>query len=179
MSAEHHQAPSGGSTVPLFPTPREPRPQSVVTVAPQPVENDGETFTRVQLQEQAVRAAGALARLGVGGGDRVAVLLPMGLESVVATLACVRLDASRVTLPLHGQPLTDLRSRLVSTRARVVVTADACLRDRAVLPLKSRLDRALADTEVRHVLVVRHLPRPVPWTPGRDRWWHQALAAAG
>ena len=181
MSAEQHQAPTGDGTVALFTTtPRRLSEQRTAPVPAHPTGGDEGTFTCVELQEQADRATAALAELGVRAGDRVAVMLPMAAESVVVTLACVRLDALRITLPLDGEPLWDLRPRLARTGATVVVTVDACLRDGVVLPLKSRLDRALAGTtEVRHVLVARHLPRPVPWTPGRDLWWHEALAAVG
>ena len=40
----------------------------------------------------------------------------------------------------------------------------------------TRLDRALADCPgVRSVVVVPQVARPVPWVPGRDLWWHEAL----
>lgn len=138
----------------------------------------GGTFTYIQLWEQGVRATAALTRLGVRAGDRVAVLLPMGLESVVSTLACARLDAIRVTLSLDGDPVNDWRRRLLDSRASVVITADGCEIDQQPVSLKSQMDRTLAGCPaVRDVLVVRHAHRPVPWTPGRDRWWREALAA--
>lgn len=137
------------------------------------------TFTAAQLGEQAIRASMALARLGVGADDRVAVMLPMGFDSVVATLACLRRDALRITLPPDGvaRP-AELRERIGSTGAGVVVCADGSrAADGGPVLLKHRLDQALDGvSRVRAVLVVRQLHCPVPWTPGRDLWWHEALA---
>jgi acetyl-CoA synthetase len=28
---------------------------------------------------------------------------------------------------------------------------------------------------VKHLLVLKRLDRNVPWTPGRDLWWHEAI----
>lgn len=134
-------------------------------------------LTHAELVDHGRRAASALARLGVGPGSRLAVLLPMCLESVVITLACLRLDALRITLPL-GDHTGWIRHRIRSCGARVVVTADSCLHDGAVLPVKAGLDQILGGCpEVRSVLVVPQHPRPVPWTPGRDQWWPDVLAA--
>lgn len=140
--------------------------------------DQGGTFTCGQLWEQGTRATAALTRLGVRAGDRVAVLLPMGLESVVSTLACDRVEAIRVPLLLDGDPDSDWRRRLADSQPTVVITADGCEIDQQPVSLKSRLDRAVAGCpSVRDVLVVRHAHRPVAWTPGRDRWWHEVLAA--
>lgn len=130
-----------------------------------------------QLLNRGDLAGEALTRLGIGPGDPVAVLLPMCLESVVVTLACVQLGAVRHTLPVGAEP-GRVRSRLGSDGARVVVTADNCLVDGRPYGLKTALDRELRHCpQVRSVLVVSHRPGPVSWNPGRDRWWHDALAA--
>lgn len=136
-----------------------------------------DVLSHSQLLDQGERAAVALAKLGVRPGDQVAVLLPMSLESVVVTLACIRLEARRLTLPL-GDHLGFIRHRLRTSGARVVITAGSCAVDGTVRDIKSGLDRALwACPEVHSVLVVQQVPRPVPWVPGRDVWWHEALAA--
>lgn len=135
----------------------------------------GEEFTHTRLLEQAEQAAAALTRLGVRSGDQVAVMLPLTPESVVVTLACGRIDAARVSLPLWDAP-NALRRRVRESGARVVVTADSCHRADRPHALKSVLDRALVGChEVRHVLVAHRSGRPVGWIPGRDQWWHEAL----
>lgn len=130
----------------------------------------------VQMLRQGEFAAGALARAGVREGDPVAVLLPMCLESVVVTLACIRLGAMRITLPV-GNHLGFIRNRIRSSGTRVVVCADSCRQEDRVLDVKAGLDRALwGCPDVHTVLVVSQLARPVPWVPGRDLWWHEAIA---
>ncbi|WP_245689444.1 AMP-binding protein [Streptomyces chattanoogensis] len=139
-----------------------------------------EELTHGMLLDQADRAAAALARFGVRAGDRVAVHLPLVPESVIATLACGRLDAMRVTLPV-SLTVPELVSRTRESGARVMITADAAFWDGAIRPVKAVLDHALArggaagGSEDRTVLVVNRCARPVSWTPGRDRWWHEAL----
>ncbi|MDT0343113.1 AMP-binding protein [Streptomyces litchfieldiae] len=136
-----------------------------------------DVLSHAQLLREGERAAGALARLGVRAGDPLPVLLPMCLESVVVTLACVRLSVLRVSLTLGTHPRL-LRERIRGSGARVVVTADSCQADGRAIGVKAALDRALTGCpEVETVLVVPQLARPVPWHPGRDRWWHEALAA--
>ncbi len=135
-----------------------------------------DVLSHTQLLWESERAARALGRLGVRAGDPVPVLLPMCLESVIVTLACVQLSALRISLPLgdrHGL----IRHRLRSSDARVVITADACQSQGRVYGTKAVLDRALAGFSTVHtVLVVPQVARPVPWEPGRDRWWHEALS---
>ncbi|WP_063784479.1 AMP-binding protein, partial [Streptomyces sp. SBT349] len=131
------------------------------------------------LVREGERAAGALARLGVKAGDPVAVLLPMCLESVAITLACVNLSAVRLTLPVGGHSGL-IRHRVHGSGTRLVVTADACQLDGQAYGVKTALDRALVGCPgVERVLVVRQLARPVPWQPGRDQWWHEVLAHGG
>ncbi|POX41524.1 acetyl-CoA synthetase [Streptomyces sp. Ru73] len=139
-----------------------------------------EELTHDQLIDRSARAATVLARFGIRAGDRVAVHLPLVPESVIATLACGRIDAVRTTLPVSLRP-AELTARLRDSGASVVITADAGFWDGAVRPVKAAVDRALAGggTEVRTVLVVSRCPRPVAWHPGRDHWWHESLAAAG
>jgi acetyl-CoA synthetase len=59
----------------------------------------GATFhTYAELQEQANRLSRALARLGVGQGDRVAIVMPQRLETAVAYMAVMQMGA--VAMPL-------------------------------------------------------------------------------
>jgi acetyl-CoA synthetase len=98
---------------------------------------------------------------------------------VVVTLACVRISALRVSLPLGGRRRF-LRDRIRATGGRVLVTADACHVEGRVFAAKATVDRVLESCpEVSAVLVVPQLTRPVPWRPGRDRWWHEALTGSG
>ena len=57
-----------------------------------------ETFTYAALMRDANRLSNALAALGVGRGDRVAILLPQRAETAVAHLACYQMGA--VAMPM-------------------------------------------------------------------------------
>lgn len=134
-----------------------------------------DVLTHAQLLRLGEQAGTTLRRHGVTRGDAVAVQLPMCLESVVVTLACLAIGAQRITLPI-GDHRRFVRDRLNGCRARVVVCADACEIDNRVYSVKASLDRVLGECpDVKTVLVVRQLARPVPWVPGRDRWWHEEL----
>lgn len=153
------------------PPPSEPP----YTQPPEP----GAEFIHLQLVEQARQAASTLRSLRITAGERVAVFLPMAPESVVVTMACGRLDAIRTALQL-GDPVGLLRRQIQESGARVVITADSCYHREQRYPAKQHLDQALVGcSSVESVLVVHRLPGPVPWTPGRDLWWHEALDTLG
>lgn len=57
------------------------------------VTNSITTFTYRELRDKVAVFAGALARLGVGKGDRVIIYMPMVPEAAVAMLACARLGS--------------------------------------------------------------------------------------
>jgi len=144
---------------------------------------DGEIrrLTNAELEASVERAARMLAAAGVGEGDRVGIFLPMLVETVVAVLALGRLRA--IYSPIFsGYGHTAVAGRLADCEASLLITADGFFRRGSVVRLKETADAALRDAPtVRRVLVVRRLGEragDVPWTPGRDHWWDEELAAA-
>ncbi|GAA1139289.1 acetate--CoA ligase [Ornithinicoccus hortensis] len=139
---------------------------------------DTRTLTYADLHEQVQRAANALAALGVGTGDRVAIYLPMIPEAAVAMLACARLGAPH-SVVFGGFSSDALRTRIADAEAKVVITADGGYRKGKPSALKPAVDAALeGETTVEKVLVVRRTETEVEWDEGRDLWWHDALEAA-
>ncbi|WP_328294371.1 acetate--CoA ligase [Kineococcus sp. NBC_00420] len=140
---------------------------------------DTATVTYAQLHEQVQRAANVLAGMGVERGDRVAIYLPMLVESIVAMLACARLGAAH-SVVFGGFSADALNSRITDAEAKVVITCDGSYRRGKPTTLKPAVDAALAKgaPSVTHVLVVRRNGEAVDWTEGRDVWWHEALEAA-
>ncbi|WP_380158849.1 acetate--CoA ligase [Kineococcus sp. R86509] len=140
---------------------------------------DTATVTYAQLHEQVQRAANVLAGMGVERGDRVAIYLPMLVESIVAMLACARLGAAH-SVVFGGFSADALNSRITDAEAKVVITCDGSYRRGKPTTLKPAVDAALAKgaPSVTHVLVVRRNGEAVDWTEGRDVWWHEALQAA-
>jgi acetyl-CoA synthetase len=139
---------------------------------------DTRTITYADLQREVCKAANAITGLGVAKGDRVAIYMPMIPETVVAMLACARLGAPH-TVVFGGFSAEALRSRVEDCDARLVITADGGYRRGAPSALKPAVDDALAGYDgVRHVLVVRRTGQDVPWTSGRDVWWHDVVDPA-
>ncbi len=142
---------------------------------------DTETITYAELERRVAKAANALAALGIGPGDRVVVYLPVIPETVVVTLAIARLGAVH-SLVFGGFSAEALRFRVEDTGAKLLVTSDGQFRRGAAVPVKANADAAVAgDNAIEHVLVVRRtgdLTPDIPWTPGRDVWWHDVVDPA-
>ncbi len=142
---------------------------------------DTRTLTYRDLQDEVSRAANAYTELGVGVGDRVAIYMPMIPEAVVAMLACARIGAVH-TVVFGGFSSDALASRVEDCEATLIVTADGGYRRGNPSSLKPAVDDALAKlgdaSPVQHVLVVRRTEQEVPFTEGRDVWWHDVVAHA-
>jgi acetyl-CoA synthetase len=135
------------------------------------------TLTYAQLAAEVNRLANGLKALGVGEGDRVGVFLPMSPEAAIATLAVVKLGAI-YTPCFSGFGAGAVASRLSDCEAKLLITADGFQRRGQVVKVKETADEAVAQCpSVKTVLVYQRLGRDVPWTDGRDRWWHEAVAA--
>jgi len=140
--------------------------------------DDGQsrTLTYSELAGEVNRLANALQTLGVGEGDRVGIFLPMSPEAAIATLAVVRIGAI-YTPCFSGFGAGAVASRLSDCEAKLVITADGFYRRGQIVKMKEVADEAAAQCpSVQHVLVYRRLGREIPWTAGRDRWWHEAVA---
>lgn len=140
--------------------------------------DDGQTrtLTYAELTREVSRLANALRTLGIAEGDRVGIFLPMSPEAVIATLAVVRIGAI-YTPCFSGFGAQAVASRLQDCEAKLLITADGFHRRGQVVRMKETADEALAQCPtVTQVLVYRRLGRDIPWTTGRDRWWHDVIA---
>jgi acetyl-CoA synthetase len=136
------------------------------------------TLTYSDLLTEVSKAANALAGLGLVAGDRVAIYLPMIPEAIVAMLACARLGVLH-SVVFAGFTATALGARIADAEAKVLITADGQFRHGKPESLKEAADQAVDGVDtVEHVLVVRRTGVDVPWTPGRDVWWHDAVDSA-
>ena len=87
------------------------------------VVSGGRRWSYAEVDAQARALAGALAGLGLGPGDRVAVDLPNWPEWVVVFLAAARLDATVVPVD-PALSFHELKYQLRHSEARVVVTPE-------------------------------------------------------
>jgi acetyl-CoA synthetase len=139
---------------------------------------DERTLSYSDLQAEVSQAANALTDLGLVAGDRVAIYLPMIPEAIVAMLACARLGVLH-SVVFAGFTATALGARIADAEAKLLITADGQFRRGKPAPLKEAADQAVADADtIEHVLVVQRTGVEVPWTEGRDVWWHDAVGAA-
>ncbi|RZQ61593.1 acetate--CoA ligase [Amycolatopsis suaedae] len=136
---------------------------------------DTRDITYAELKREVSKAANALLSLGVGAHDRVAIQLQMVPEAIVAMLACARIGALH-SVVFGGFSPTALRSRVDDAQAKVVITSDGQYRRGKAAPMKANVDQALDGAEsVEKVIVVRRTGDDVPWTEGRDLWWHELV----
>src|SRR5690625_239997 len=139
---------------------------------------DTEAVTYAQMLDRVSQTAHALESLGVTKGDRVAIYLPMLVEAVVSILACARIGAVH-SVVFGGFSAEALRSRIDDAQAKVVITADGSYRRGKPNMLKPIVDEALAAEghTVEHVLVVARNKEAINWVEGRDKWFHEVVAA--
>jgi long-chain acyl-CoA synthetase len=140
------------------------------------------------------RCSAVLASLGVGRGDRVALIMPNCPPYVIAFYACARLGAVAVgNNPLYTK--REMEHQLRDSSARVAFVLDLMYADFA---------STLAEVGIRDVVIVRlndHMPFPKnqlapllrfrktqraqgkPWPPvppgAPVRWWHRLMRSAG
>ena len=98
---------------------------------------DAVNCSYAELQAQANRLSKALVRLGVGRGDRVAIVMPQRVETAVAQIAVHQLGAIAVPLSMLFGP-DALEYRLNDSEALVAIVdesaADNLLASRAACP---------------------------------------------
>jgi len=93
-------------------------------------------YTFWDLQQQANRLANALAALGVGLGDKVALMLPQRAETVAAHIAVYQLGAIAVPLSFLFGP-DALAYRLADSEAKVALVDPQSLPN--LVPIRDRL----------------------------------------
>jgi len=136
---------------------------------------DIRVLTYQMLHREVSRFAGALKKLGVKKGDRVALYMPMVPELAISLLACARLGATH-SVVFGGFSSDALRDRINDAQAKLVITADGGFRRGAPFPLKEAVDKALTETpSVETVVVVKRAGNDVVMKPGRDVWWDDAV----
>jgi len=136
---------------------------------------DTRTITYADLRDDVARFANALRSIGVAKGDRVNIYMGMVPELPVAMLACARLGAAH-SVVFGGFSADALRDRINDAEAKVLITQDEGWRAGKGVPLKRNADDAVADAaSIEKVVVLRRTGNEVPWTDGRDLWWHDLV----
>jgi propionyl-CoA synthetase len=144
-----------------------------------PVTNAITTFTYRALRDKVAAFAGALARMGVGQGDRVIVYLPMVPEAAVAMLACARLGAVH-SVVFGGFAANELAARIDDAKPKVVVSASCGVEVNRIIPYKPLLDEALriATHKPQRCVVLQREMERAELVAGRDCDWDEVIEAA-
>ena len=144
-----------------------------------PVTGSLASFSYRELRDRVAGFAGALAGLGVARGDRVLIYMPMVPEAAIAMLACARIGAIH-SVVFGGFAAHELATRIDDARPKVVVTASCGIETSRVIPYKPLLDAAIGEARAKPsacVVLQREMCR-ADLLPGRDRDWHELVAAA-
>jgi len=139
---------------------------------------DGATqiLTYGELYREVNRLANALRALGLNKGDVVGLYMPMVPEIAVGLFAIVKIGA--IVLPLFSGYGSDaLGTRLADAEAKAILTCDGFYRRGQIVGMKATADAAIAKVpSLRQTIVLQHVGVGIPWTPGRDLWWHDITA---
>ena len=124
---------------------RSPQGRERVAIIVDGAANSTVRYTYAALEQRAEALSAQLASLGVRRGDRVAIVLPQGLETAVAYLAILRLGAVAMPLSILFGP-DALEYRLQDSEAVAIVCGETSIGP--VLDLRSRC------SALRHILGV-------------------------
>ena len=116
-------------------------------------ERGSKKITYRELDDQVGRLAGALVGAGVKKGDVVAIYMTMIPEAFYAIFACSKIGAVHVTV-FSGFSAQALHSRLVDSKAKLLITADTVSRRRKEINLAGQWQRAIQGTKVSRVVTV-------------------------
>ncbi|KPM53509.1 propionyl-CoA synthetase [Frankia sp. R43] len=155
------------------------RGDATALVYDSPVAGTTRRLTFAQLTDEVARAAGALASLGVGRGDRVIIYLPMIPEAVVAMLACARLGAVH-SVVFGGFAAPELAARIDDARPVAIVSASCGIEPTRLVPYKPMLDEAiaLATHKPAACVIVQREQQRCELLAGRDHDWEPLVTAA-
>ncbi|GMM35078.1 acetate--CoA ligase [Saccharomycopsis crataegensis] len=137
-------------------------------------EADNEIITYGQLLSEVSKVSAVLKSWGVKKGDTVAVYLPMIPAAVIAMLAVARLGAVHSVI-FAGFSAGSVKDRVTDAESKVIITCNQGKRGGKLVHTKKIVDEGLAECGdlVKKVLVFQRTANDVPFTEGRDFWWHE------
>jgi propionyl-CoA synthetase len=157
----------------------EGRGDQLALIYDSPVTNSLQAFTYRELRNKVAAVAGALARLGVGKGDRVIIYMPMIPQAAMAMLACARLGAIH-SVVFGGFAANELAARIDDARPKVVVSASCGVERNRIISYKPLLDEALrsATHQPQNCVIFQREMERAELLPSRDYDWDEAVDAA-
>jgi acetyl-CoA synthetase len=114
-------------------------------------ENGSRKVTYGELDSQVNKLARALSDSGIRKGDVVGIYMPMVEEALYAIFACSKIGAAHMTV-FSGFGAQALHSRLVDSKSKILITADAVQRRGKRIDLRSQWADAVQGTSVSQVV---------------------------
>ena len=128
------------------------------------------SLTYDELHKRVVAFASVLKSQGLKARDAVTIYLSMTPDLVVAMLACCRIGVMH-NIVFAGFSAESLRSRIINSNSKLVITADAFYRKNKLIGLKKIVDEALSQkTHVEKVLVFNNNYEELTLKQERDFW---------
>ena len=151
------------------------RPDDVAIIFEADEPGKGRDITYGELLRDVCKCANLLKAQGVKKGDTVAIYMPMVPELLIVLLAIVRLGAIH-SVVFAGFSSESLRDRILDAESKVIITADEGKRGGKSIGTKKIVDEALKECpDVKTCIVYRRTGNHIPWTEGRDIWWHEGI----
>ncbi len=137
---------------------------------------DVTNVTYKELYEKVCQFANGLKKFNLDLGDRVVIYLPMGIEAVVAMLACARIGLTH-SVVFGGFSAKSIQERIKDAQAKLVITADIQFRGGKILPLKAAVDEAFILGSCESVIgtVVLKKSKDAIELKTKEVWWHDLV----
>jgi acetyl-CoA synthetase len=137
---------------------------------------DVTNVTYKELYEKVCQFANGLKTFNLNLGDRVIIYLPMGIEAVVAMLACARIGLTH-SVVFGGFSAKSIQERIKDAQAKLVITADFQFRGGKILPLKAAVDEAFILGGCESVIgnVVLKKSNDAIELKTKEVWWHDLI----
>jgi acetyl-CoA synthetase len=129
-----------------------------------------------ELYEQVCQFANGLKTFNLNIGDRVVIYLPMGIEAVVAMLACSRIGLTH-SVVFGGFSAKSIQERIKDAKAKLVITSDIQYRGGKTLPLKATVDEALNLGSCESIInaVILKKSKDTVALKSKETWWHDLI----
>ena len=135
-------------------------------------------WTYQKLYEEVNKFADVLKSKNIKKGDKVALYMPMVLESIVAMLACARIGAVHVVI-FGGTGSGAIKDRIFHSDAKMVITSDGANRRGKVLSYKDTMDSAIEGLDaIESVIVIKRCNNDITMKKNRDFWYHDLMRDA-
>jgi acetyl-CoA synthetase len=137
---------------------------------------DVTNVTYKELYEKVCQFANGLKTFNLDLGDRVVIYLPMGIEAVVAMLACARIGLTH-SVVFGGFSAKSIQERIKDAQAKLVITADIQFRGGKILPLKAAVDEAFILGSCESIIgtVVLKKSKDAIELKTKEVWWHDLV----